>query len=190
MTTTLYTLNPKTANTAPFLLMVQLASVGNPDFGQHPDRPLPGVKNQKVLVRSLGEAVTVCRNFIDENELGGGNWSGGQVSLVNGTPLAYISFNGRIWEPRIENQTNYASFPALNVFYQSSKKLLWVISGQYKLCFTQTVSRQELEGLSNVDLLAPYSCRVTRQEQTGDLLFTLMDSDRTPLATVTITVRR
>lgn len=142
------------------------------------------------MVRSLEEAITVCRNFIDDNELGGGNWSGGQVSLVNGTPVAYISYNGRIWDPRTEKQPTSGLFPALKVFYQSSKKLLWVISSQYKLCFTQTVNRQELDGLSHVEGMAPYSCRVTRQEQTGDLLFTLMEPDGSPLATVTITVRR
>lgn len=76
---------------------VQLASVGNPDFGQDPYQPLYGVENRLAQVSSLGEASRVCREFIREHELGGGNWSGGEV-YWGAEVVARISYNGRIWQ--------------------------------------------------------------------------------------------
>ena len=39
-----------------------------------------------------------CREFIDEHDLGGGNWSGGEV-YEEGTLVARVSYNGRVWRP-------------------------------------------------------------------------------------------
>lgn len=50
------------------------------------------------VVGSIEEASDVCCNFIDENDLGGGNWSGGNV-FRDGEMVARISYNGRIWNP-------------------------------------------------------------------------------------------
>jgi hypothetical protein len=79
-------------------LFVQLDSVGNPDYeDQEPGVPMPGVPTKKVAVQSLAEASAVCREYLDEHDLGGGNWSGGLVTDEHGTALAEISYNGRIW---------------------------------------------------------------------------------------------
>lgn len=79
-------------------LKVELSSVGNPDFGQDPDRPLYGAKkNKKVSVSSFEEASEVVNKFIHENDLGSGNWSGGAI-FENGKQIAHVSYNGRVWE--------------------------------------------------------------------------------------------
>lgn len=75
---------------------VKLASVGNPDFRQHPGRSLPGVPRKTVTVKTLQAASEACRKYISEHDLGGGNWAGGDVYEGN-TLIARISYNGRIW---------------------------------------------------------------------------------------------
>lgn len=89
---------------------VTLASVGNPDHGQDPSRPLPGLKNVTVAVKTKQEASEACRRFIDENQLGGGNWSGGDV-FSEGNLVARVSYNGRVWRPD-EDVSAEASRPA------------------------------------------------------------------------------
>ena len=85
----------------PGVLNVRLASVGNPDYGQDFDNVegLPGVQDQEVDVKDLAEAGAVCRRWIEENDLGGGNWAGGQVTDENGVQIAQVSYNGRVWPP-------------------------------------------------------------------------------------------
>lgn len=52
--------------------------------------------NKQVSVKSFAEAATLCREYIHDNELGAGNWAGGQV--FKGTQqVARISYNGRVW---------------------------------------------------------------------------------------------
>lgn len=76
-------------------LVVVCKSVGNPDFGQN---PLESISFPLLYpVESLSEASNVCRLYIQENDLGGGNWVGGQVYDVTGKMVAYISYNGRVW---------------------------------------------------------------------------------------------
>jgi hypothetical protein len=77
---------------------VMLMSVGNPDHGQNPFLSLPGVRSKNVAVKTLKEASDVCRKFIDDNGLGGGNWSGGDVFKEN-VIVARVSYNGRVWHP-------------------------------------------------------------------------------------------
>lgn len=48
---------------------------------------------------SIAEASAACRKFIADNELGGGNWSGGDVQDEAGKVVARISYNGRAWLP-------------------------------------------------------------------------------------------
>ena len=77
---------------------VTLASTGNPDFGQTSGRSLPGVRKTKASVQTMAQASIACRAFITEHQLGGGNWAGGAIS-ENGTVIANVSYNGRIWFP-------------------------------------------------------------------------------------------
>ena len=79
-------------------MIVVLESVGNPDFGQDPDRPMWGcTPNHAKVVKTFKEASEACVKFIDDNELGGGNWSGGLIKK-NGKAIANVSYNGRVWE--------------------------------------------------------------------------------------------
>jgi hypothetical protein len=75
---------------------VTLSSVGNPDYGQDPNRSLPGVKNARVAVRSKQAASDLCKKFIEANQLGSGNWSGGDI-FDDGNLVARVSYNGRVW---------------------------------------------------------------------------------------------
>lgn len=78
---------------------VILASCGNPDHFQDPDRPMWGCEdNCKVEVKSLEEASRICVEFIRNNDLGGGNWAGGQV-LKNHQVIAKIQYGGKITLP-------------------------------------------------------------------------------------------
>ncbi len=76
---------------------VTLSSCGNPDFRQDPSRSLPGVRKKTVKVCSMADASKACRKYIDDHELGGGNWTGGEISL-DGKAVARVSYNGRVWE--------------------------------------------------------------------------------------------
>lgn len=84
------------------MYQVILANVGNMDKGQNPDTPLYGTRNLAVSVSTIEEASKACRLYIEENELGGGNWIGGYVFDNNDKQVAYISYNGRIWYPNDE----------------------------------------------------------------------------------------
>jgi hypothetical protein len=79
---------------------VVLASCGNIDFGQNPNRAMLGVPRKRLRVASLRAASQACRLYIAHYELGGGNWIGGAV-LDHKTKVlvAQISFNGRAWKP-------------------------------------------------------------------------------------------
>jgi len=50
-----------------------------------------------VVVASLREAALVCSRYRDEHNLGGRDWSGGDVKL-GGKLVARVSYNGRVWD--------------------------------------------------------------------------------------------
>lgn len=72
-------------------LTVNLESCGNPDHGQYESIS----PKQSVIVSSLEEASQECRRYIEEWDLGGGNWMGGEVYQGNKL-VAEISYNGRV----------------------------------------------------------------------------------------------
>ena len=76
---------------------VFLSSVGNPDHWQNPDVPVWGVPNKVAQVDTLEEASQKCLDYIEEYDLGGGNWIGGYVQDGE-KHIASISYNGRIWD--------------------------------------------------------------------------------------------
>ena len=81
------------------IMKVELASCGNPDHFQDPNRPMYGCESKHhVTVKTLEEASIVCRKFIEENFLGGGNWAGGKV-YENNKYIAQIYYNGKIMPP-------------------------------------------------------------------------------------------
>lgn len=80
-------------------MRVYLTSCGNIDRDQDPNQPLYGVSNKVVEVADFEEASQVCREYIDANGLGAGNWTGGLVLGADGSPVAKVSYNGRVWPP-------------------------------------------------------------------------------------------
>lgn len=75
------------------MFRVKLASVPNPDYDEW-FSPAPA---RYVTVKSLKAASRKCREYIENFNLGSGNWVGGQVSQ-NRKQIARISYNGRIWK--------------------------------------------------------------------------------------------
>lgn len=73
----------------------------NPDY-EFPD-PRAVVETVKVRlpVSSFKKASEVCRNFIENFELGSGNWTGGQIGNSQGEIIAHVSYNGRVWEGEV-----------------------------------------------------------------------------------------
>lgn len=80
-------------------MKVKLASIGNPDFGQNPNEPMWGCEpNKMVPVKTFREASDACMKFIEDNDLGSGNWYGGEIYDDKGKIIAHVSYNGRVWE--------------------------------------------------------------------------------------------
>lgn len=77
---------------------VYLSNCGNIDLGQNPRKPIPFTKCYWVVRETLKECADACQQYIAENDLGGGNWNGGQVYNEREEKVACISYNGRIWE--------------------------------------------------------------------------------------------
>jgi hypothetical protein len=76
--------------------IVFLSNCGNIDYGQDFTNILPHTEKEISLCDTIGQCSDVCRDYIEENDLGGGNWNGGYV-YKGGEQVAYISYNGRIW---------------------------------------------------------------------------------------------
>lgn len=86
------------AQSVPNVYHVLLAARGNPDHGQHPDQPPLGVGPDQVKrVGSMMEAVNAVNVFIRDNDLGGGNWVGGDV-WMDGQHVGCIAYNGRLFD--------------------------------------------------------------------------------------------
>ena len=79
-------------------MRVLLASRGNPDHGQDPNRPVPGCPADFwTYAASWSDARMQVLAYIHNHDLGGGNWAGGPVVDAKGNRIGYISYNGRIW---------------------------------------------------------------------------------------------
>lgn len=85
---------------------VNLSHDKNPDiYGGYWDAPKDAGKAKSVKCTSLQEAAKKCREYIERNNLGGGNWTGGAVffhkdgsALTGMEQVATVSYNGRIWD--------------------------------------------------------------------------------------------
>ena len=74
-------------------MKVYLSSVGNPDFrGQDADTPISPAGS--AFVTCLTEAEQICERYITRYDLGGGNWSGGQLIDDKGMEIGVINYNG------------------------------------------------------------------------------------------------
>lgn len=54
---------------------------------------------REMPAESLKHAASLCREFIDEWQIGASQWLGGDVKDETGKAVARISYNGRCWEP-------------------------------------------------------------------------------------------
>ena len=78
-------------------LQVILKHSPNPDIaGGYWSQPTDRGRAVKCPVHTLDEAAYVCRQYIDRNGLGGGNWTGGQVFNRAGDQVARVWYNGRV----------------------------------------------------------------------------------------------
>lgn len=87
---------------------VSLSAEPNPDFDEDSLEGSINIPEKLVPVKSISEARDKVMQFISENDLGSGNWAGGQI-FENGIPVAFISYNGKVWEGKIGN-TDYKEF--------------------------------------------------------------------------------
>lgn len=79
-------------------LTVEVGHVRNPDIqtGGYWQEPVDPAKRQRIPVKTLAEAVTVCMDFISRNGLGGGNWNAGTIR-EGSKKVAKVSYNRRLW---------------------------------------------------------------------------------------------
>jgi hypothetical protein len=76
-------------------MQLTMSSCGNPDFGQNPSQSLsPAVM---ISVSTFQEASQACQASIDQYDLGGGKWTGGQL-VAHQQQIARVSYNGRVWD--------------------------------------------------------------------------------------------
>jgi hypothetical protein len=87
--------------TAKYPYEVLLANRGNPDHRQDPDRKLPGTPSDLWMPTvDYLDASKQCRAYIENNDLGGGNWTGGALrDRITKEAVGSISYNGKVWPP-------------------------------------------------------------------------------------------
>ena len=78
-------------------LSVELSAKPNPDFDRYSHEGSIEIKPKKVKVKSIEEAVSKVRSFINDKDLGAGNFTGGALYDGN-TKIGRISYNGRVWD--------------------------------------------------------------------------------------------
>lgn len=76
---------------------VELEAHPNPDYPYSDWRGTVKIKKHRVPVKSFQHASEVVEKFIEDNQLGGGNFNDG-IIYKNGTAIARVSYNGRVWE--------------------------------------------------------------------------------------------
>jgi len=78
-------------------LSVEISAEPNPDYDKNTHNGSINIKPKKVKINSLQEASTIVRKFINDNDLGGGNFTGGNIYSDNKI-VGRVSYNGRIWD--------------------------------------------------------------------------------------------
>lgn len=79
-------------------MQVTLAHEPNPDIdGGYWDETEDDGSETKAQIDSFKEAREQCLGYIFRNQLGAGNWAGGKI-FKDGVQVAFVSYNGRVWE--------------------------------------------------------------------------------------------
>lgn len=76
---------------------VTLGAEPNPDYDKGSHEGTISIGTHRVKVKDIEEARNKVRTFIDENDLGSGNFNGGEL-YSDGKKIGYISYNGRVWD--------------------------------------------------------------------------------------------
>ena len=79
---------------------VTLGAYGNIDHGEDPYKPLDGVPQGMKEADTIEELQSIVRAYIDEHDLGAGNWTGGKV-FEGEKEIGRISYNGRYWTKEV-----------------------------------------------------------------------------------------
>jgi len=72
-----------------------LSSRGNPDFRENPNDALSPTIS--IEVAGWQAASAAWEAYIAQYNLGGGNWTGGQI-YEHARQIARVSYNGRVWD--------------------------------------------------------------------------------------------
>lgn len=79
---------------------VTLSACGNIDHFENPFKNIVNgveVNRNIAIASSIEECQKIVRKYIEDNLLGGSNWTGGQV-YKDDKYIGRISYNGRFWE--------------------------------------------------------------------------------------------
>ena len=71
-------------------------TVGNPDKGQDPSRPLFWAEVTTLSAPTLEDLRSLVSEWMAENDIGSGNWASPPV-LRDGKRVGFMSYNGRVW---------------------------------------------------------------------------------------------
>ena len=84
---------------------VILSALGNLD---HNENPFSNIVNGKIIKPRIVKRPTieaclkaVCQ-YIDKNDLGAGNWTGGKIYNENDEYVGRVSYNGKFWDKETE----------------------------------------------------------------------------------------
>jgi hypothetical protein len=152
----------KKATTKPGKMYVELKSVGNVDFDDSSERG-KNIALKKVNVTSIDEAKKVVRAFIDENDLGGGNWVGGKV-FENGKNIGYIAYNGNYFEGERKFAKGGNASRNYVVRYDAEGKKAAMNTLTEAKSFVKVLKEN---GHTNIEILYPYNLKTVKMAQGG-----------------------
>lgn len=78
-------------------LQVELKASPNPDYDRPEHQATVRIKAFRQSVDSFSDASRAVRRFINTNDLGSGNFTGGRLFDEAGKVVGRVSYNGRVW---------------------------------------------------------------------------------------------
>lgn len=78
-------------------MRVEMKASPNPDYSKPEHRAIVRIKAFRHTVDSFKDASRAVRHFINTNDLGSGNWTGGRLFDDAGKVIGRVSYNGRVW---------------------------------------------------------------------------------------------
>lgn len=76
---------------------VELKASPNPDYEKPEYRATVRIKAFRHGVDSFKDASRAVRHFVETNDLGSGNFTGGRIFNDHGEAIGRVSYNGRVW---------------------------------------------------------------------------------------------